>query len=116
MAKALPASSFHALIADGDHFGLPMRIWTTAPRDYFASDRDHRRWQDRFAGKPLAETPGAFRTVLIERPRSLKRWHVEIVVGIQRFSMSSHNERKEAEWDAALFGGAMRGKQLSELP
>jgi hypothetical protein len=104
MDKALPLASFRALIADGDHFGLPTRIWASAPRSFFASDRDQRRWNQRFAGKPLDEAEGAFRVRLIETPRGLKRWHVEIVVGAQRFSMSSHDDREAAERDARLFG------------
>jgi len=117
--KTLPAARFHELMTDSV-YGPPRwaveRIWTTAPPSYFASDRDHRRWNQRFAGKPVAETPGAVRVRLVEMPRGFKRWHVEIVVGVQRFSLSSHDDRKEAEWDAGLFGGALRGKYLQELP
>ena len=119
MAKALPITRFHALMTDSV-YGPPRwaveRTWITAPPAYFASDRDCRRWSQRFAGKPLAETEGAFRVRVVETPRGLKRWHVEIAVGVQRFSLSSHDDRKEAEWDARLFDGAMRGKQLWELP
>jgi hypothetical protein len=104
LGKALPIASFHALIADGEHFGLPMRIWASAPRSYFASDRDHRRWNERFSGKPLDEAEGAFRVRLVERQRGFKRWHVEIAVGLQRFSLSSHDDRAAAERDAHLFG------------
>jgi glycosyltransferase involved in cell wall biosynthesis len=78
--------------------------WTTAPRSYFASGRDHRRWKQRFAGKPLSETTGAFRVRVTETPRAFRRWHVEIVIGAQRFSLSSHHDREAAELDARLFG------------
>lgn len=102
--KTLPSVRFRELIAESDHFGLPMRIWATAPRSYFASDSDHRRWNARFAGKPIAENPGAFRVRVIETRRGKRRWHVEIAVGAQRFSLSGHDEREAAEWDAGLFG------------
>jgi hypothetical protein len=84
------------------------RIWTTAPRSFFASDRDHRRWNQRFSGKPLAETPGASRVRVVETPRGVKRWHVEIVVGIQHFSLSSHDDREAAELDAQLLDPKVR--------
>jgi hypothetical protein len=99
--KAIRVAHFHALIADGEN---GMRIWATAPPTLFASDPDRRRWDARFAGKPLAETEGAFRVRLIETPRGKRRWHVEIAVGGQRFSLSSHDHREAAERDARLFG------------
>jgi len=103
--KPLPITRFHALMTDSV-YGPPRwaveRIWATAPPSYFASDRDHRRWKARFAGKPIAETPGAFRVGVVETPRGLKQWHVEIVVGIQHFSLSSHDDREAAERDAQL--------------
>jgi hypothetical protein len=55
--KALPIARFHALM-NYEHLE---QWWATAPRSYFASGRDHRRWKERFAGKPLSETTGAFR-------------------------------------------------------
>jgi hypothetical protein len=105
MAKPLPITRFGALMTDSV-YGPPRwmveRIWTTAPRDYFDSNRDHRRWNDRFAGKPIAESPGASRVRVVETPRGLKRWHVEIGVGAQPFSLSSHDDRDAAERDSQL--------------
>jgi hypothetical protein len=40
---------------------------------------------------------------VIERPRAFRRWHVEIVVGVQGFSVSSYNDWEEVEMDAGLF-------------
>lgn len=110
MGKALPITRFHALMTDGDG-GL--RTWATAPRSLFASDRDRRRWNDRFAGKALDQAEGAFRVRVIETPRGLKRWHVEIAVGAQRFSLSSHDEREAADRDARLFGSLVAKRAQS---
>jgi hypothetical protein len=84
MGKALPIARFYALLAVG----------------FFAFNRDHRRWNRRFAGKPIAETPSAFRVRVVKTPRGLKRWHAQVVVGVKRFSLSSDNDRKAASLDA----------------
>jgi hypothetical protein len=105
MDIALPISSFHALMAYGED---GVRTWTTAPPALFASDRDRQRWNERFAGKALDEAEGAFRVRLRETPRGKRRWHVEIAVGAQRFSLSSHDDREAAERDASLFATLIR--------
>lgn len=115
MDKVLPISRFHTLITNsvyGPPRWMAERIWTTAPRSYFASDRVHRRWNARFAGQPIAETPGAFRVGLIETPRGRERWHVEITVGAQRFSLSSHDDREAAERDARSFSSGFDNDAL----
>ena len=50
-----------------------------------------------------------------ERQRGLKRWHVEIAVGAQRFSLSSHDDREGAERDAQLLNPNVQfGPELHE--
>jgi hypothetical protein len=39
-----------------------------------------------------------------DRDAAVRRWHVEIALGAQRFSLSSHDDREAAERDARLFG------------
>ena len=68
----------------------------SAPGLLLASDRDHRRWNERFSGKPVGEAQGAFRFRVADPPRGLRRWHVEAVIGAQRFSVSSHDDRETA--------------------
>ena len=105
MDKALPITRFHALITNSV-FGPPRwtveKIWTDAPRAYFASDRDHRALERTLCWQAARRNPGAFRVRLIERQRGFKRWHVEVAVGAQRFSLSSHDDREAAERDAQL--------------
>jgi hypothetical protein len=98
--KALPGARFSELMA---YDGRGERIWATAPRSYFASDPDHRRWNQRFAGKPVAATQGAFRVRVIETPRGKRRWQLQFVVGVKGFSVSSYNDWDEVEGDAGLF-------------
>ena len=98
--KTLPSVRFRELMTYGERGEL---TWATAPRSYFASDGDHRRWKQSFSGKPVAETEGAFRVRVIEEPRGKRRWHLQFVVGVQGFSVSSYNEWDEVEGDAGLF-------------
>ena len=94
--KTLPMTRFADLLATDER---GERIWTAAPRSLFASDRDHRRWNERFAGRPLNGAEGAFRVRMIERPHANRRWHVEFAVGAQWFSLSSYDDPEEAEAD-----------------
>ena len=110
--KTLPAARFRSLMIEGERGEWR---WTTPPRDYFASGPDHRRWEERFAGKPVDETQDAFRIRVIETPRGLRRWHLQFVVGIQGFSVSSYDDREEVEMEIDHYrrtGGRGRSRAI----
>jgi hypothetical protein len=100
MGKALPGARFRELMTYSERGEL---TWADAPQSFFASDPDHRRWKERFSGKPVAETEGAFLVWVIETPRGKRRWHLQFVVGVQAFSVSSYNDWDEVEGNAGLF-------------
>ena len=97
MDKTLPIARFYDLLTFGEDSKL---TWATAPRAFFASNRDHRRWNERFAGKPPDQGRRAFRIRVIEKAHAKKQWRAHVVVGAQRFSLSSYNDRKAARLDA----------------
>ena len=78
--KAQPSERFRELMTYSERGDL---TWPDAPRSFFASDPDRRRWKERFSGKPIAETEGAFLVRVIETPRGKRRWHLHFVVGIR---------------------------------
>lgn len=94
MAKPLPFPYFYALLTFGERGEL---TWATAPLAYFDSDRDHRRWNERFAGQPVDQATDAYRIRWVETPHAKKRWHLQFVVGVQAFSMSGYGRREAAE-------------------
>jgi hypothetical protein len=78
------------LLADGK------MIWKEAPRDAFKSVRDWRRWNERYRGNRIDETPGALRVALAEN-KARRKWQVQVILGARRHFYASHSRRELAE-------------------
>ena len=71
-------------------------IWKEAPRDAFKRVRDWKRWNERYRGKPIDETPGALRVALTDnKPR--RKWQVQVILGARRHTFSAYDDQHRAQ-------------------
>jgi hypothetical protein len=91
---AVPIERLNDLVERAEVIGN--LIWRRAPRDFFRSEREWRRWNERYCGKPVLFSGGALRAELVEAAGARRKWHVHIVLGSRRFSLRSHGDREHA--------------------
>jgi hypothetical protein len=71
-------------------------IWKEAPRDDFKSAHDWIRWNERYRGKPIDETPGALRVALVEN-KARRKWQVQVILGARRHTLSAYDDQQRAQ-------------------
>jgi len=71
-------------------------MWKEAPRDASKSVRDLTRWNERYRGKPIDETPGALRVPLTDnKPR--RKWQVQVILGARRHTFRAYDDQRRAQ-------------------
>jgi hypothetical protein len=77
-------------------------VWREAPREAFNSIRDWKRWNERYRGKPVDETPGALHVVLVENKARRRKWQVQVILGARRHTFRAYHDQQRAQEGCAF--------------